>query len=57
MIFKLLHCVRRLRGIDEPANLDDRLVVRGFDKTNQIAGWEHGEEGVLLQNVTDGVPI
>src|ERR1043166_6003422 len=42
MIVEFLQRVRFLDGINQLANLDDRLVVRGRNQTNLIIGWKHG---------------
>jgi hypothetical protein len=41
MVFEFLSGVRRLRWIDQPANLDDRLEIRGFQEADTIVGWKH----------------
>ena len=41
VIFEFLDRVRRLRGIDQLANLDDRLVIRAIQQTNAIISGKH----------------
>ncbi|MGH2550450.1 MAG: hypothetical protein ACRDHN_13735, partial [Thermomicrobiales bacterium] len=42
MIFQLFEGVGLLRGINQPANLNDRLVIRRNQAANSVIGWKHG---------------
>ena len=41
VVFEFLSSVRALARINPPANVDDRLVIRRFQETDAIVGWEH----------------
>src|SRR5260221_722932 len=49
MVFQLFACVGRFAGVDQLADLDDRLVIRGFNEPKSIIGWKHKR---LLRRVT-----
>lgn len=40
MIFKFLDGVWLLGGVNHPANLDNGLVMCGFNETDSIIGWK-----------------
>src|SRR4051812_2082350 len=41
MLFKFFDSVGLLGRVNEPANLDNRLVMRGFHEADSIVGWKH----------------
>jgi hypothetical protein len=43
VIFELFERVGFLGGVNQLANVDDGLVVHGFNETDSIIGWKHGD--------------
>src|SRR5262245_9276118 len=43
VIFKFFERVGSLGGVNQPANLDNGLVVPGLNETDSIVGWKHGD--------------
>ena len=43
VIFEFFERVGFLGGVNQPANLDNGLIIQRFNETDSIVGWKHGD--------------